>query len=172
MAGLTGTVPVQPDGNGGADTAGWAIANGIPPSALIALGSVPNIAMPHVLRQADVAVFPNRCEGGTNLVAMECMACGVPVILSANTGHLDLLAGGDVALRLDRQAAVSSSWKGRDTEGWGDSDVEEIVEKLETAWRDREASAALGLRGAAFVGRMTWERQTELLIRAIEPLLP
>jgi glycosyltransferase involved in cell wall biosynthesis len=170
LAVLTGTVPAQPGRGGAVDTAGWAIANGVPPDCLVALGPVPNIAMPHVLREADVALFPNRCEGGTNLVAMECMACGVPAILSANTGHLDLLAGGDVALRLDRQAPAP--WQGRDTEGWGESDVEEIVERLEAAWRDRDGARAVGARGAAFIGRMTWERQAELLVRAIEPLLP
>ena len=31
---------------------------------------------------------------GTNLVAMECMASGVPTIVSANTGHLDLASLG------------------------------------------------------------------------------
>ena len=29
--------------------------------------------------------FSNRAEGGTNLVAMECMAAGVPTIVSNNT---------------------------------------------------------------------------------------
>jgi glycosyltransferase involved in cell wall biosynthesis len=50
--------------------------------------------MPSVLQEMNVAVFPNRAEGGTNLVAMECMACGLPVILSGNTGHLDLIENG------------------------------------------------------------------------------
>src|SRR3546814_14756814 len=47
-----------------------------------------------LMREADVALFPNRAEGGTNLVAMEAMACGVPTILSANTGHPDIVAEG------------------------------------------------------------------------------
>ena len=41
-----------------------------------------------VMQEADVALFPNRCEGGNNLVALEAIASGVPTILSANTGHL------------------------------------------------------------------------------------
>ena len=69
---------------------------------------------PHVaelrdaLRRADVALFPNRCEGGNNLVAMESIASGVPVILSANTGHLDIIAeiGSDVLFPLVRQGRV------------------------------------------------------------------
>lgn len=169
MAAGTDTVAAAQAPDGSVDTAGWAIANGVPADALIALGKVPNIAMPHVMREADVALFPNRCEGGTNLVAMECMACGVPTILSANTGHLDLLQRDGAAYRLDRQGAAAC--EGYETTDWGESDVEEIVEKLEAVWRDREGSRAVGLQGAAFIAPMTWERQTRLLIRAIEPLL-
>jgi glycosyltransferase involved in cell wall biosynthesis len=159
---------VGPDGI--PDVLGWAAANGIPADAVIALGPVPNIAMPHVIREADVALFPNRCEGGTNLVAMECMACGIPTILSANTGHLDLLNLGDVALRLDRQGGVCRS--GTDTTDWGESDVEEMVERLEFVWRDRTAAAALGGRAARAMEKLSWRTQIALLLRAIEPVLP
>ena len=166
----TNTVAAGQAADGSVDTAGWALANGVPAEALIALGAVPNIAMPHVIREADVAVFPSRCEGGTNLMAMECMACGIPTILSANTGHLDLLKCDGGALRLDRQGVPPGV--GFQTQDWGESDVEEIVETLETVWRDRAAAAAIGRRGAAFIAPMTWRRQTELLLRAIESLLP
>src|SRR6185437_8484478 len=80
-----GIVPPKPGPDGTPDVAGWAVANGIPADSIIAIGRTPNIAMPHVIREADVALFANRCEGGTNLVAMECLASGVPCILSANT---------------------------------------------------------------------------------------
>ena len=159
---------VGPDGI--PDAVGWAVANGIPPDAVIALGPVPNIAMPHVMREADVALFPNRCEGGTNLVAMECLACGIPTILSANTGHLDLLGLGDVALRLERQGLVPRD--GTDTTDWGESDVAEMVERLETVWRDRIAAAALGDRGARAMAKLSWRGQIGRLLRAIEPVLP
>ena len=170
FARASGTVAATQGPDGSADTASWALANGVPPEALIALGEVPNIAMPHVIREADVALFPNRCEGGTNLVAMECMACGIPTILSANTGHLDLLKPEGAAIRLDRQTTPASD--AYETAEWGESDVEEIVEKLEAVWRDRRAAAETGARGAAFIAPMTWRRQTDLLLRAIEPLLP
>ena len=126
--------------------------------------------MPHVIREADVALFPNRAEGGTNLVAMECMACGIPTILSANTGHMDLLAMGDVAIPLSRQAARGHD--GIDATDWGESDVDKIVEALETVWRDREAARATGERAAAAMAHFDWRRQIGLLMRAIEPLLP
>ena len=152
------------------DVVGWAVANGIPADSVISVGPTPNIAMPHVIREADVALFPNRAEGGTNLVAMECMACGIPTILSANTGHLDLLRHPDVAMPLTRQNAVTRR-DDVDTTDWGESDVEEMVEALERAWSDREAAKTMGLRAAALIATMDWKTQTAKLLRAIDPFL-
>ena len=72
----------------------WLEANGIPRANVFLLPCVVNRQLPHLMKQADVAVFASRCEGGTNLMAMETLACGVPTLISANTGHLDLLAMG------------------------------------------------------------------------------
>jgi glycosyltransferase involved in cell wall biosynthesis len=153
----------------GADVMAWAMENGVPAEAVVSVGQAPNIAMPHVIRQADVALFANRAEGGTNLVAMECMACGIPTILSANTGHLDLLKRTGVALPLRAQGKVIRD--GVDTTDWGESNVEEMVESLEVVWRDRAAATAMGQRAAMFMQEMTWPTQVGKLIRAIEPLL-
>jgi glycosyltransferase involved in cell wall biosynthesis len=162
-------IALPPRGSDGMpDLAGWAVANGIPGDAIVPIGMTPNIAMPHVVREADVAVFANRCEGGTNLVAMECLACGIPTILSANTGHLDLLQD-DIAIPLLRQSRARSPH--HDTTDWGESDVEEMVEALETVWRDRAAAAALGERAARFMAGMTWAHQLDLLLRAVRPFV-
>jgi hypothetical protein len=83
--------------------------------------------------------------------------------------HLDLLHQQGAALRLNRQSEVTAA--GYQTRDWGESNVEEIVENLQSVWRDRAASA-IGQRGAAVMAAMTWQRQTELLLRAIDPLLP
>jgi glycosyltransferase involved in cell wall biosynthesis len=166
--GHRGIAPPPRAADGTPDVVGWAVANGIPADAVVSAGQAPNIAMPHVMREADVALFANRCEGGTNLVAMECLACGIPTILSANTGHLDLLRHG-IALPLDRQAAPESA--GLDTTDWGESDVEEMVEALEAVWRDRAAAAALGNRAARFMAGMNWGAQIDLLLRKIAPFV-
>jgi glycosyltransferase involved in cell wall biosynthesis len=147
----------------------WAMENGVPAEAVVSVGQAPNIAMPHVIRQADVALFANRAEGGTNLVAMECMACGIPTILSANTGHLDLLQRMGVVLPLRAQGKVIRD--GVDTTDWGESNVEEMVESLEVVWRDRAAATAMGQRATMFMQEMTWPTQVGKLIRSIEPLL-
>jgi glycosyltransferase involved in cell wall biosynthesis len=166
MVGLDSTGHVR--GLPGVDARGrlalepWLVANGVRPDAVLDLGALPNQQMAQTIREADVALFPNRCEGGTNLVAMETMACGVPAILSANTGHLDLLAEPGAAIPLSRQQPVRGSCPlYRGTEGWGESDVAEIVERLEEAYRDRQAARERGARGAGFLHRIwTWRQRT------------
>ncbi|KAF0112790.1 MAG: glycosyltransferase, partial [Rhodospirillaceae bacterium] len=123
--------PLSLDEQGQLDIGAWAVANGLKADQIIDIGSLPNHAMGRVLQEMDVALFPNRCEGGTNLVAMECMACGLPTIVSANTGHLDLVAtGAPHALTRQKPLPVATG-TAIGTDGWGESDVEEIVETLE-----------------------------------------
>lgn len=98
---------------------------------VIDAGQLPNGLMAPIYRECDVALFTNRAEGGTNLVAMECLACGVPTILSDNTGHRDLLRMG-LGYRLSQKPG--SAWS-----EWGESDVDEVVEALEWAFQNANA---------------------------------
>jgi glycosyltransferase involved in cell wall biosynthesis len=141
------------------DIAEWCTRSGLPASAFIHIGATPNAQMPAVYTKADVALFPNRAEGGTNLVAMEAMAAGVPCILSANTGHLDLIAQ-DNCYALDIQTPYNNPTH----QDWGQSSVEEIVSKLEYAYHHREQLAQAGKNGRAFIEQFTWDKQTRLLI--------
>src|SRR5262249_9605246 len=135
------------------------------------IGRVPNALMGQVIREADVALFTNRCEGGTNLVAMECMASGVPTILSTNTGHLDLIAmGGCVPLRRQRQVRPPTQFF-RATEGWGESDLDEVVETLELAWSDRQAMRSVARIGAEAMRGWSWTAQIDRFVDVIRPLL-
>jgi glycosyltransferase involved in cell wall biosynthesis len=148
--------PVAFGKDGKLDVAAWAAANEIAADQVIDLGDVPNLSMPTILREMDAAVFANRAEGGTNLVAMECMACGIPVILSRNTGHLDLIEE-DNCYQLADQRAVENRWNSiGDVQCWGESQVDEVVERLEQAYADRAEAARRGRRGAAMMKRLTW----------------
>ncbi len=156
--GLAAPVAFKEDGT--LDAGRWAALNGVPPRQFIDAGATPNPLMPQLLRQMDVALFPNRCEGGTNLVAMECMACGVPAILSANTGHLDLVEDENCFL-LERQGELKDAPQAAaygDTPGWGESDVDEAVELLERAYGDRDEARRRGARGAETLSRLNWTR--------------
>jgi len=143
----------------------WAAEHGIPQEQFVDLGLVPNEKMPAVLAEMDAAVFPNRCEGGTNLVAMETMACGVPCIIAANTGQMDLVGEGNcIAIFSDTPVHLP----GCGVEGWGEASIDEIVEALETCYTDREAAKSIGTKGAAFMKDWAWPNQISSLLGAVE----
>ena len=153
--------------NGALQIGEWLAANGVPTHASLDVGLTPNALMGQVVREADVALFTNRCEGGTNLVAMECMAAGVPTIVSANTGHLDLTAtGGCFALR--GQNAVKHPTKYyTGVDGWGESDVDEIVALLERLYSDRALARERAEKGAESMSKLKWQSQIAALMNAI-----
>ena len=137
------------------------------PSQIIDLGNVPNV-MPSILREMDAAVFTNRSEGGTNLVAMECMACGIPVVLSRNTGHLDLIKD-DNCFPLTTSGGREPMEQRRRRACWGESQVEEVVERFEQIFADRAAARQRGMRAAAMMSEMTWAetaRQMKAVVMA------
>jgi len=153
--------------NGALLVSEWLVANGIPAEASLDIGCTPNALMGQIVREADVALFPNRCEGGTNLVAMECMAAGVPTIVSANTGHLDLTAtGGCFALTNQRPVRRPTRYF-TGVDGWGESDVDEVVALLELLHADRALAVDRAAAGVAAMGSLTWESQITALLSAI-----
>lgn len=148
----------------------WARRSGLPDQAFVHLDFIANTEMPHWYGQADVGLFPNRAEGGTNLVAMEVMATGVPCILSHNTGHLDLIGSNNCYPLLD-QKPIGQQHQLSLTEGWGESAVEEIIEKLELAYAQREAAKVIGQQGKAFIEQFSWKHQTQRLIELCAALI-
>ena len=56
--------------------------------------------------------------------------------------------------------------------GWGESDVDEIVEALERGYCDRHEAARRGACGARFLQDLTWEKQVQKLLCALAHLLP
>lgn len=159
--------PVVFDSNGRLDVRAWAAANDIADAQVIDLGNVPNALMPTILREMDAAVFTNRSEGGTNLVAMECMACGLPVILSGNTGHLDLIEKNN-CYPLTDQRDVGDRWNSLgDIRCWGESQVEEVVERLEQVFADRAEAKRRGLRAARLMQRLTWAETSRQMKDAV-----
>ncbi len=152
--------------DGRLNVAAWLNANGLPSESFVDLGALQNAQTPNVLREVDVALFPNRCEGGTNLVAMEAMACGVTTILSNNTGHHDLIRH-DNCYALDMQLPIGALTGRKDLEGWGESTIDEIVSKLESAYADRDDRLMRGVAANNFMKDWGWSSQIGRLVAAI-----
>ncbi|MEG3839478.1 tetratricopeptide repeat protein, partial [Microcoleus sp. herbarium14] len=161
---VTGLPNINRDGSLGISQ--WLVANGLPVDSFIDIGLIPNHLAGQILREADCAVFTNRCEGGTNLVAMESMACGIPTILSANTGHLDLIYS-NICYPLSSQGRVKPTAHFPGVEGWGESEVEEVVEALEQVYTNREEAKSRGLAAANFMLDWTWEKQVKRFLDVI-----
>ena len=142
-------------------------ANGVDATRAIHLGPLPNAAMARVYRNSDVGLFPSRCEGGTNLVLMEYMACGRPAIATFGSGHKDVLTDeNSLPLRRLRQATVRD---GDDApKVWHDAELEEVVEKLEWAYQNRERLAVLGARAAQDMTRFTWANTARAFLELLQ----
>ena len=64
--------------------------NGVSPNQFTVLAPMEHADLAREMANTDCGVFPNRCEGGTNLVMMEYAACGGKVIANTLTGHADV----------------------------------------------------------------------------------
>ena len=157
----------------------WLEANGIPRANVYLLPCVVNRQLPHIIKQADVAVFASRCEGGTNLMAMETLACGIPTLISANTGHLDLLAMGfGHALPMGQtglgevDSAVHRAY-GDDSLGlWGETNPEELLDWWLRIAAERERWCSVGREHAGAVRSLSWRESMRRLLLLVEELSP
>lgn len=131
--------------------------NGIDSSRVMTLPPYPNIMMPRIYRNTDVGLFPNRCEGGTNLVMMEYMACGKPVIASYSSGHRDVLTDGN-SLRVMKSKQITITDNGTPTATWDDPDIDEVIELLEWSYQHRDAIAGIGRTAGNDLAELTWAR--------------
>ena len=125
-----------------------------PEEAIVCLGPLAYPLWGQVLREATVAVFPDRCQSGSNPLVLGSLACGVPTVLSANTGHLDLLRH-NLGYGLQVQRLVRSE-AGRP--GWGESDVEELLEIWERIYTSPQEARHRGMTAAEFIQTWTWEK--------------
>jgi glycosyltransferase involved in cell wall biosynthesis len=129
--------------------------NGIPKERVLTLsGIVPNKEMAAIYRQCDLGLFPNRCEGGTNLVMMEFMACGRAVVATMNTGHMDVLE--PIANSVSLLAHKADDRK------WAVPDVDILIGQVDMAIRHCAPQA--GHRAADIMKQWTWERAARTLV--------
>jgi glycosyltransferase involved in cell wall biosynthesis len=147
----------------------WLIKNGLLKDTFINLGMPPNKALPAYISAADMAIFPNRCEPGTNLMAMEAMAMGIPSIIAANTGQLDLIAENRCYPLID-QTPVQPYPPYNEVKGWREPTIEETLERMEEIYQDRTGARRRGVKATNFISKFSWSNQIDHLLSEIDAL--
>ena len=132
--------------------------NGIDPEKVITLPMKSPYQLAHIFKNTDIGLFPNRCEGGTNLMLMEYMACGKPVIATTKTGHSDIIDL-DSPFAITRYGPVHPR-KGHFSEytQWVEPDLDEIIGLLEMAYDNPEKCRQEGIRSGERLTDMTWKK--------------
>lgn len=131
------------------------LANGLDPQRVIAYPLADNAAMRGIFAASHVGLFPNRCEGGNNMVMCEYMACGRSVIASDGSGHADVIDA-EIAYPLSRYRPMVVVSEGVQSAVWEEPSLEEVIETLEQVYRHRDELPAKGERAAAAMQRLTW----------------
>lgn len=131
------------------------LRNGLDPARVLLHPSFDNARMPLIYAESDVGLFPNRCEGGNNMVMCEYMACGRTVIASNRTGHADVITPENAYCLADYHP-VTALTNGLATGIWPEPSAEELLELLEAAYRNRNVLKTKGEIAARDVSRLTW----------------
>ncbi|SEL31954.1 glycosyltransferase [Nonomuraea pusilla] len=114
------------------------------------LGQVKRASVPKLMRSADAVLSIPR-ESVTGVVALEAMACGVPVIASAVGAHLDSVIDGVTGLLVPPDRPVRTARLARHL------------------LSDQTLRTALGYAGADRArSRYSWERVSQELVRVYE----
>lgn len=133
-------------------------ANGIPLDRAILHPLLDNQLMRQVYHNSDIGLFPNRGEGGNNLVMCEYMACGRTVIASDMTGHADVITS-ENALPLTEYRPYHYQ---HHAEGvWFEPSVDEVLEKLEYAYAHRSELRQKGIQAVVDMSRLSWQDAAE-----------
>lgn len=132
--------------------------NGIPLDRVYLAPLVDNSIIRQIYQQTDIGIFPNRCEGGNNMVMCEYMACDRTVIACDTTGHADVITGNNAFLLSESTPIVVSDPQGKPSGVWHEVSVDELVEQLECAYMNRELCRQKSAIAAEDMKKLTWDR--------------
>jgi tetratricopeptide (TPR) repeat protein len=132
--------------------------NNIDMNRVFTLPMLDNKKMRDVYLKTDMGLFTNRCEGGTNLVLMEYMAMGKPVVASYNTGHKDILTNDNsLMITQNREYRIYSN-DNKLLFDWKEPDLDEIIERIEYAYHNREELKTIGRNAGEYMKDYSWEK--------------
>jgi glycosyltransferase involved in cell wall biosynthesis len=135
--------------------------NGLESSQFTILPQLAQPALAAEMANTDCGLFPNRCEGGTNLVLMEYLACGRPAVANLLTGHADL-AGADIV-------PIPAT---EDARHWAEQRLEDVVQALEAAYARHLAGTPAKPQAAELPRTWTWERAARTVVAPVGEVDP
>ncbi|HHV63444.1 MAG TPA: glycosyltransferase family 4 protein [Firmicutes bacterium] len=138
------------------------VGSGGPPIILIS-SILPPGAVPRLYAAADCFVLPTRGEGW-NMPAIEAMACGLPVISTAWSAHLDFMNAGNSYLidieglepiprfGIANDAVYSGAY-------WARPSIAHLKRLMRYVYENRDAARAVGMRASDYVReKFSWDR--------------
>lgn len=132
--------------------------NGIPVERVCLVPLLDNVQMRQIYQQTDIGVFPNRCEGGNNMVMCEYMACARTVVASDATGHADVISSRNAFPLTNYSPLLINGATGDPVAIWHEASVEELLEKLEFAYQNKDICAPKGLVAANDMKQLSWDK--------------
>jgi glycosyltransferase involved in cell wall biosynthesis len=144
------------------------LQNGLDVDRIETYDLIPQERQRDLYARTDIGLFPNRCEGGTNLVLMEYMACAKPVIVSNTSGHRDIVDSRNALLLNALRDYNVKDGNGNLIARWEEASLDEIVALLEKAYHDRATLDSIGERAGSDLRKFTWKQSAMQLLRAID----
>jgi glycosyltransferase involved in cell wall biosynthesis len=145
------------------------LLNGLDAGRIITCEIIPAELQRELYRNTDIGVFPNRCEGGTNLVLMEYMACGKPAIVSYTSGHTDIVTEQNALLLKDLHNCHIMGPERRLIARWQEPSLDELIAQIEYAYHHRDALRAIGRKAGESLRRFTWRQSARDLVQHVFP---
>ena len=142
--------------------------NGLNADRIVTCDLMPHEQQRQLFAQTDMALFPNRCEGGTNLVLMEYMACGKPVIASNTSGHKDILTPQNALCLNDLKNIDIVDDDGKCVARWQEPSLDELIAQIEFAYGHREEMAKIGVQAGEDMQKFTWKQTAQRLLELIK----
>lgn len=124
-----------------------------------------NADMPNFYRNADAAIFPNRCEAGNNNCLVEAVASGVPSVILDGHGHEDVVDRVENSPCVFMEGGKNFRYKlgGEYVANWVEPCVDEGLSDLYRVYRE-QASKEERIRLSGMLGDLTWDKTASGLV--------